>query len=57
MAWIRTTERQPTIPGEYRIKNNMPSCNNGEGTCEWSGDEWYISEMIKGFFKVLYWWE
>ncbi len=57
MAWVSTNERQPTSVGKYRIKNNAPSCNNGEGESTWLGDEWDVPEMIKSFFKVLYWWE
>jgi len=57
MAWISTNDRLPTEVGNYKIKNNAPSCNNGEGECEWTGEEWNVPDMIKSFFKVLYWWE
>ena len=57
MAWISTKDRQPTEVGNYRIRNNAPECNNGEGEGTWLGNEWDIPDMIKSFFKVLYWWE
>jgi len=57
MAWISTKDRQPTEVGTYRVKNNAPECNNGEGESTWLGDEWDIPDMIKSFFRVLYWWE
>jgi len=57
MAWISTKDRQPTEVGNYRIKNNAPECNNGEGESTWLGSEWDIPDMIKSFFRVLYWWE
>ena len=57
MPWISTNDRLPTKVGNYKIKNNAPSCNNGEGECEWNGEEWNVPDMIKSFFKVLYWWE
>jgi len=57
MAWISTKDRQPTKVGNYRIKNNAPECNNGEGESEWLGNEWNVPDMIKSFFRVLYWWE
>jgi hypothetical protein len=58
MAWINVNERLPKENGNYKIKNNAPSCNNGEGECEYTTDiGWVVPEMIKSFFKVLYWWE
>jgi len=57
MAWISTKERLPTEIGKYRIRNNAPECNNGEGESTWLGEDWDTPEMIKSFFRVLYWWE
>ena len=57
MAWISRKDRQPSKVGNYRIKNNAPTCNNGEGECEWLGNEWNIPDMIKSFCVILYWWE
>jgi hypothetical protein len=57
MTWINTNERLPKISGNYKIKNNTPSCNNGEGECEFNGNNWIVPDMIKNFFKITHWWE
>ena len=54
---IMCSDRLPDKSGNYKIKNSS-SCNDGNGEMFYSTENgWDIPDMIKGFYRVVGWFE